>query len=186
MSIAEHITSVFGEQDLYSILGVSRTSSSSEIKKAYFRLARVFHPDKCPGDEEATRKFQALGMIHSILSDPEKRSSYDESGSIDDSNLSEETSTEWYEYWRALFPKVTLDDILRFEAGYKGSDQEKQDLIKAYKKFKGNMEKIMQFVILADDNDEERFREILTNAIEEGLIRHYRAFDERTTNKKKK
>ena len=66
----------------YEVLGVSKNATSSEIKKAYHKLARQNHPDKFPEGEreEATKKFQKIGEAYEVLSDEEKRKIYDVSG----------------------------------------------------------------------------------------------------------
>lgn len=66
--------------DYYDILGVSREASPEEIKKAYRRLAQKYHPDKNPGDAESGERFKEINEAYSILSDPEKRSTYDRYG----------------------------------------------------------------------------------------------------------
>lgn len=72
---------------LYEVLGVERTASQQEIKKAYHRLALRLHPDKNPGDEEAKEKFQQLQKVVSILGDEEKRALYDQTGIVDDADI---------------------------------------------------------------------------------------------------
>jgi molecular chaperone DnaJ len=64
----------------YETLGVSPDASADEIKKAYRRLARQFHPDANPGNEEAERRFKELAQAYEILSDPERRAQYDRFG----------------------------------------------------------------------------------------------------------
>jgi len=66
--------------DFYEIIGVSADASQDEIKKAYRRLARKYHPDVNPGDDEAERKFKELTQAHETLSNPEKRRKYDQFG----------------------------------------------------------------------------------------------------------
>lgn len=66
--------------DYYSILGVSKTASNDDIKKAYRKLARKYHPDINPNNEEAKKKFQQVNEANEVLSDPEKRKKYDEYG----------------------------------------------------------------------------------------------------------
>ncbi|HMC06959.1 MAG TPA: molecular chaperone DnaJ [Solirubrobacterales bacterium] len=66
--------------DLYSILGVSRNASADEIKKAYRKLARQYHPDRNPGDEQAEEKFKEVQQAYDTLSDPDKRKQYDAGG----------------------------------------------------------------------------------------------------------
>jgi len=66
--------------DYYKVLGIGKTASAEEIKKAYRKLARQYHPDLNPKDESAHRKFQEINEANEVLSDPEKRKKYDEYG----------------------------------------------------------------------------------------------------------
>ena len=65
------------EKDFYAILGVSPDASDADIKKAYRKLARQYHPDQNPGDAAAETKFKEIGEANSVLSDPEQRKEYD-------------------------------------------------------------------------------------------------------------
>ena len=67
-------------KDLYDALGVSKSASQDEIKKAYRKLAREYHPDKNPGDAEAERRFKEVQAAYDVLSDPQKRKQYDAMG----------------------------------------------------------------------------------------------------------
>ncbi len=64
-------------QDYYQILGVSKSASAEEIKKAYRKLALKYHPDKNQGDKAAESKFKAISEAYAVLSDPEKKKNYD-------------------------------------------------------------------------------------------------------------
>jgi curved DNA-binding protein len=67
-------------QDYYAVLGVPRTASQSDIKKAFRKAARKHHPDTSTGDAEAERKFKAVNEANAVLSDPDKRALYDRLG----------------------------------------------------------------------------------------------------------
>lgn len=68
------------KEDYYSILGITRSASDIEIKKAYKKLAMKYHPDRNPGDKTAESKFKAVGEAYEVLSDSEKRRTYDQYG----------------------------------------------------------------------------------------------------------
>ncbi|WP_374164682.1 molecular chaperone DnaJ [Arcticibacter sp. MXS-1] len=68
------------KRDYYDILGVSKSSSADEIKKAYRKLAIKYHPDKNPGDKEAEEKFKEAAEAYEVLSNPEKKQRYDQFG----------------------------------------------------------------------------------------------------------
>lgn len=68
-------------KDYYKILGVSKNATAGEIKKAYRKLARKYHPDVNPNDKEAEKKFKEINEANEVLSDPQKRKKYDAYGS---------------------------------------------------------------------------------------------------------
>ena len=68
------------KRDYYEVLGVEKTASEAEIKKAYRKLAIQYHPDKNPGDKEAEEKFKEAAEAYSVLSDKDKRARYDQFG----------------------------------------------------------------------------------------------------------
>jgi len=72
----------FRYKDYYAILGVPRNATEKEIKQAYRRLARKYHPDVNPGDKSAEEKFKEISEAYEVLSDPEKRAKYDQYGEM--------------------------------------------------------------------------------------------------------
>jgi len=140
-------------------------------------LPNTQHPDKCPDDPGANARFQALSIIHATLSDDDKRRSYDETGEVESEDVElKQSEQEWYEYWRELFPTVTVDKIKKFQGEYQGSEEEKGDVLKAYKEGQGKMSWVIDNVMLATDQDEERFREMIEGAIAAKEVKRLKGF----------
>jgi curved DNA-binding protein len=98
-------------KDYYSILGVAKTASEAEIKKAYRKLAQKYHPDKNKGDKAAEEQFKKVSEAYAVLSDSEKRKQYDTFGAA---GFQQRFSQE------DIFRNFDLNDILR-EFGFGGS-----------------------------------------------------------------
>jgi len=67
-------------KDYYAILGISKTATSEEIKQAFRKLARKYHPDVNPNNKQAEAKFKEVNEAYEVLSDPDKRKKYDQFG----------------------------------------------------------------------------------------------------------
>src|SRR5271154_1147540 len=72
------------KKDYYEILGVKKSASAEDIRKAFRKLARKYHPDVNPGDKAAEEKFKTLSEANDVLSDPKKRKIYDQVGFYSD------------------------------------------------------------------------------------------------------
>ncbi|MGC1398859.1 DnaJ C-terminal domain-containing protein [Candidatus Binatus sp.] len=83
-------------RDYYKVLGVDRKASEAEIKSAYRKLARKFHPDVNPNNKEAEAKFKELNEAYQVISDPEKRKKYDELGADWEHGVSQEEMMRRY------------------------------------------------------------------------------------------
>ena len=68
------------KRDYYEVLGVSKSATPEELKKAFKRLAIKYHPDKNPGNKEAEDKFKEAAEAYEVLHDPQKRTTYDQFG----------------------------------------------------------------------------------------------------------
>ncbi|KAK4432145.1 Chaperone protein dnaJ 6 [Sesamum alatum] len=166
------------EKSLYEILGVDKTASQQEIKKAYYKLALRLHPDKNPGDEEAKEKFQQLQKVISILGDEEKRAVYDQTGCVDDADLAGDAIQNLRTFFRTMYKKISEADIEEFEANYRGSDSEKKDLLELYKKCKGNMNRLFCCMLCSDPLlDSHRFKDIIDEAISAEELKSTKAYE---------
>jgi curved DNA-binding protein len=94
--------------DYYRVLGVDRNASAKDIRKAYRRLARQYHPDVNPGDKQAEARFKQINEAHEVLSDEEKRRKYDELG-------------QSYQQWQRMGGQPGGFDWGRWAGGQPGS-----------------------------------------------------------------
>ena len=163
-------------KSLYETLGVKDDADAAEIKRAYLKLARETHPDKCGNDEAATARFQELGRAYSVLKDQAKRQLYDQAGIVDDGTSLNADGAPWEQVWRDFFSQVTTEKLDELAAEYRGSEDELADLHRAYTDAKGDLDGVMEAMMHCTAEDEPRYRQLLQAAIDAGKLRKYRAF----------
>ncbi|KAI0872134.1 hypothetical protein GGS24DRAFT_491694 [Hypoxylon argillaceum] len=152
----------------YEVLGLERTATADQVKSAYRKLALKNHPDKVSEDQkqQAHETFQSIAFAYAILSDPTRRKRYDETGSTSESAVDSD-GFNWSDFYREQFrDAISEDAIEKFAKQYRGSDEERDDILIAYEEHEGNMDAIYETVMLSDVlQDDERFRKIIDNAI---------------------
>jgi molecular chaperone DnaJ len=104
------------EKDFYAVLGVSKTATNDEIKKAYRKLARELHPDHNPGNRDAEERFKAVSEAYDVLSDERRRREYDEMRSLFGAGAFRRSA-------RAEGSPFDLNDIFGGAGGPPGADQ---------------------------------------------------------------
>ncbi|TRY78652.1 hypothetical protein TCAL_06614 [Tigriopus californicus] len=183
------VEDLFQTRDLYQVLGLTSEASPAQLKKGYHKRSLTEHPDRNPhGDQKrATAKFQTLSAVYAILSDPDARALYDETGEIHEELEStlNPPDKDWNQYWRLLFKKITVTDIAEFEAKYKESEEELADLKAAYLEGQGDMNFILDNVLCCNLDDEARFTSILQDLISQQELPDYKKFSRESTQKKK-
>jgi DnaJ family protein C protein 9 len=182
--------------DPYEILGLERTATADQVKSAYRKAALKHHPgghypffstlrtlthevDKVSEDKksEAHETFQQIAFAYAILSDSARRKRYDETGSTSES-IVDSDGFSWSDYYREQFrDAISEDAIAKFAQQYKGSDEEKDDILGAYTESKGNMDYIYETVMLSNVlEDDERFRATIDQAIADGEVEPYKKY----------
>ncbi|KAI9015510.1 hypothetical protein DFJ74DRAFT_680391 [Hyaloraphidium curvatum] len=181
------------EEDIYAVFGVEKTASAEDIKKAYRRLALKLHPDKIAAEAteaeraEQTAQFQRLALYYAILTDEAKRARYDATGSVSEASSSildglAASGKEWDAYFSELYSGiVSAEKIDEFAAQYRSSDEERADLKACYEEFEGDMDAIMESMILADIENEPRLRAIIETMLATGELKSTPAWKKTTS-----
>ncbi|XP_059928514.1 dnaJ homolog subfamily C member 9 isoform X2 [Gadus macrocephalus] len=185
MGLLEKCEELFQTTSLYDLLGVDRTATDAEVRRSYYKVSLRVHPDRAPDDPLATEKFQVLGKLYAVLCDAEQRAVYDETGVVDEESDTLKKERCWEDYWRVLFPTITLKDILDFEKKYQGSAEEREDLLKLYVKHEGDMDLITSSAMCCTVEDEPRLCAILREAIEAEEVPAFPAFTKESAKKTK-
>ncbi|KAL3916949.1 MAG: hypothetical protein SGILL_004943, partial [Bacillariaceae sp.] len=178
------LPSVDEQLDLYKdVLQCSRDSTPAQLRKAYYKQAKQYHPDK-NDSEDAKIKFQAISWTYNFLKDPSKRQEYDQEGVIprededydsdDDDEDGNGGKKSWKDYFDLIFGKLSTDDIENFAMKYKMSEEEEKDVLENYTKFRGNLVKMLEYVMLSEERDVPRWMEdYIQPAIAAGKVEKY-------------
>ena len=171
----EDITKENNGEDLYSLLGIKKTANNSEIRKAYRRLVFLCHPDKNKTDPDASSKFANITRAYKILSNPESKKIYDETGEYDEENQGEINITETLTYFRKIYsPK----DIENFEKKYVGSKDEEDDLINFYNENGGDIKNILEWIPFSKNEDVERYIKIYEKLFKKKTLKKNKKFED--------
>uniref|UniRef100_A0A0N5C780 J domain-containing protein n=1 Tax=Strongyloides papillosus TaxID=174720 RepID=A0A0N5C780_STREA len=179
MGFKEDCETNFGSTELYTILGLDPKNktelTTNDVKRAYYKKSLLYHPDKFLEKSESTRqtatcKFQIISKIYNILGEEDSKKAYDESGFTgeDDDNVD-----DWVSVWKKRFKPVSLEDIVEFLRTYTNSEDEKQDIMDAYNKHKGDLNKIIEHTYNYDVSNIEDLMTLINGMIEEGILKKY-------------
>lgn len=112
--------------DLYSVLGLTSEAKPDELKKAYRRLALLYHPDKhATADEDAknaaSHRFQQIGFAYAVLGDEKRKKRYDSTGKTDEGFEEGIAEDGWEAYFEDLFDRVTKEKLDDMKKEYQGT-----------------------------------------------------------------
>ncbi|KAI5809020.1 hypothetical protein DFH27DRAFT_589974 [Peziza echinospora] len=185
-----------GDINPYTILGVPKTSTAAEIRSAYLKLALLHHPDKAAAHlrESAHATFQRIAFSYGILSDEAKRARYDSTGRTSMSGGAggddADEWVDWAKFYREQYSEpITVERIREFKAKYQGSEEERADVLSAYARCGGDLERMFQFVMCSEESeaaDVARFVGIVEAAIEGGEVERCKAWGGKGTLRKVK
>ena len=99
------------KRDYYEVLGVDKSASADDIKKAYRKKAKEFHPDLHPGDKECEQKFKEVNEAYEVLSDADKRAKYDQYGFAAFDPSSFQSSAEGFGGFADILNDLTLEPV---------------------------------------------------------------------------
>ncbi|CAO3683587.1 unnamed protein product [Rhizopus stolonifer] len=169
----------------YKVLGLNKeTATTNDVKKAYRKLALKYHPDKqgnvtVEEKQKANGTFQELGKAYAVLSDSKRKERYDRTGSMDEREF--EGEKDWSAFFKELFDGVVNAETIEAQVKkYRGSEEEKKDLLDAYKKYKGDMSNILEVMEGSTAKDGTRFEKIIREAIDQQTVSMLSYFEKTT------
>ncbi|KAL2046820.1 hypothetical protein N7G274_000838 [Stereocaulon virgatum] len=173
----------------YEVLELETAATSAEVKTAYKKLALRHHPDKAhpSARDTAHTRFQEIAFAYAILSDERRRKRYDTTGNTSESLDLDDDEFNWGDFFRAQWADaVTVEKLEDLKTTYQGSEEERRDVLKAYKERKGDIDYIFRHIMLSNPlDDEDRFHGYIDKAIEADEVEAYHAYTQETAKKKK-
>ncbi|KAF2468640.1 DnaJ-domain-containing protein [Lindgomyces ingoldianus] len=167
--------------DPYAVLGLEQDATADDVKKAYRKQALLYHPDKSQDSNKsnAVKKFQEIAFAYAVLSDERRRKRYNLTGSTAETLDHSDEDFDWLSFYREQFENiVTEENIQIIKDEYKGSAEEREALLDAYTRYKGNLDKIYNSVMCSDVvEDDDRFRQILDEEIAKGTIESFPTYE---------
>jgi DnaJ family protein C protein 9 len=140
-----------------------------------------------PGSkDEANRKFQQVAFAYAILSDERRRKRYDLTGNASETLDLEDDDFNWVDFYREQFSTVIDGKAIdKLKSEFKGSEEEKSDLLMAYERHKGDLDKIYEDVMLSNPlEDDDRFRSIINQAVRDGDAKNWPKFSNEPVKKR--
>ncbi|CAD7939303.1 unnamed protein product [Amoebophrya sp. A120] len=144
---------------LYEVLGVEKTATAADIKKAYRHRALELHPDKNLTDPDAKNKFQVLQQSYEVLGDERKRKHYDRFGTVNEDNVFDQDLFNAFAHFIRPRGPITEDDIEEALRTYRGSVEERQDLLRLAQA--NDLLSLFENIIGAEPEDVDRYVKIL-------------------------
>ena len=168
-------------QNLYTLLGVQKSASATEIRKAYRRLVFLCHPDKNKTDPDASSKFANISRAYKILSNQESRKIYDETGDYDEENQGEINITDTLTYFRKIYSPKDIDN---FAKKYIGSKDEEEDLINFYNENGGDIKNILEWIPFSKNEDVERYIKVFEKLFKKKTLKKNKKYEDSKDNVK--
>ncbi|XP_031637841.1 J domain-containing protein CG6693-like [Contarinia nasturtii] len=156
----------FGTRDLYEILQIDRDAQIQDVKRAFFNMAKKYHPDRVEDAMkiEAGEKFNIIHNAYTILSQPEKKKLYDEGRDV---LFTRKTIAAG---WEIYMKPVQNNDIEQAKKMYQGSKKEEEDLIREFKAGKGSLTHILNNLPFMRVEDENRIIETINDLVYQGKL----------------
>lgn len=162
------------EIDPYKVLQVESSATPLEIKRSYKKLCLKYHPDKIQqlSTDHDSQYFPQIQFAYSILSDPAKRTRYDNTGSLGLSGDDFEDGFDWKEYFSNINEKISIDMIEEDRAKYQGSEEEREDILRNFEYYEGDFLRLFEVIphLEFDEAQESRVFDIVEQALQKGDI----------------